>query len=127
MMNWSEFSFILKPSPIGGVGVFATHDLPSGIPVFSGKFEPRKMKIKEIPAALIQYCVFLNDEECLCPERFDRMEMGWYINHSDQPNVKKISDKNIVTIYEIKSGEEILIDYNNLNEPENMKESFYIK
>ena len=24
---WSEFSFILKPSPVGGIGVFAAHDM----------------------------------------------------------------------------------------------------
>lgn len=30
MTECTEFSFILKPSPIRGVGVFATHDILGG-------------------------------------------------------------------------------------------------
>lgn len=83
------------------------------------------MKSANVPEAFKKYCIYLNDEECLCPERFDRMEIRWYINHSHQPNIQKHSDKNIVTLRDIKQGEEILIDYNYLNEPEHLKEDFY--
>lgn len=137
-MPWTEFSFILKPSPLGGVGVFATHDIPAETQVFTdNNFNLRKLKIKEVPESHIKYCIYINDEECLCPERFDRMEIGWYINHSDIPNigrtnkidpntrVESMKKRNIYAIKDIKAGDEILINYNHLEEPEHLKESYY--
>lgn len=123
----AEFSFILKPSSIAGIGVFATHDILEGTHLFKGNFFPRTMKIKNVPAAFVKYCIFLNNEECLCPERFDRMEIGWFINHSDTPNIVKIAEKTIIAVRDIKAGEEIFINYNQLNEPEHLKESYYKK
>ncbi|MGD9152307.1 MAG: SET domain-containing protein [Gammaproteobacteria bacterium] len=121
----NEFSFILKPSPIRKVGVFATHDIPAGTRVFAD-FSPRKMKIKDVPAEFRSYCVFINKDECSCPERFDRMEIVWYINHSDKPNVTKTPEPyRLVTTRDIRAGEEILINFNEYNEPEHLKESYY--
>jgi SET domain-containing protein len=127
MSIWTEFSFILQPSSLGGIGVFATHEIQKGTVVFTGEFTPTTRMIKDIPEPFLKYCIYLNDEECLCPERFDRMEIGWYINHSHQPNIEKDAEKRIFAIQDIKCGDEILIDYNYLNEPEHMKESYYIK
>lgn len=133
----SEFSFILKPSPIGGIGVFATHDIPRGTLVFNTKFIIRLLKIKDVPTDLLDYCVYLNDEECLGPEKFDRMEIGWYINHSKTPNIARdfveytteelnnFKSRPFVAIQKIKTGDEITVDYNYLNEPDNMKKEYY--
>jgi len=126
-MQWTEFSFILQPSKLGGVGVFATHAIPSGTRVFSGNFSPRKMKITEVPEAFKKFCVYINESECLCPERFDRMEIGWYLNHSHEPNIRKLADSHVVAVRDIKPGDEILMDYNDLHEPDNMKEDYYKK
>lgn len=128
---------MLKPSPLGGIGVFATHDIPAGTLLFNRDFELRTLKVKDIPKPLLPYCIYLNDEECLCPERFDRMEIGWYINHSSKPNiarrnkvsnaqaVKDLKARTVHTTRDIKAGEEILIDYNSLNEPDHLKEAYY--
>ena len=136
-MQWSEFSFMLQPSPLGGIGVFATHDIPAGTHLFNQNFEIRTLKVKDVPAALLKYCIYISDEECLCPERFDRMEIGWYINHSSTPNiarknrvsnaeaVKNIKERTVHAVRDIKAGDEILIDYNSLDEPEHMKEDYY--
>lgn len=136
-MQWSEFSFMIKPSPLGGVGVFATHDIPKGTVLFDQNFQIRTMKIKDVPSSLIQYCIYISEDECLCPTRFDRMEIGWYINHSSTPNIarsstssnsdraKNIKESIIHTIQDIKAGEEILIDYNCYDEPESLKEDYY--
>jgi hypothetical protein len=124
-MQWTEFTFILKPSAIAGIGVFATHDLPAGIRIFSEASAARKMKISDVPSAFINYCPMVNDQECVCPEQFDRMEIRWYLNHSYQPNIKKIAEGHFVTMREIQAGEEILIDYNQFNEPEHLKEDYY--
>ncbi|MBI5447896.1 MAG: SET domain-containing protein [Gammaproteobacteria bacterium] len=125
MANSTEFTFILQPSPLGGVGVFAAHDIPNGMQLFSGIFKPRKMKISDIPDTFRKYVIYLNDAECLCPERFDRMEIGWYLNHSPHPNIIKKDHGLVYAVHDIKKGEEILIDYNHLNEPECMKEDYY--
>ncbi|MES2122317.1 MAG: SET domain-containing protein-lysine N-methyltransferase [Chlamydiota bacterium] len=123
MGGWSEFSAILKPSTISGIGVFAIHDIDIGVQVLP-KFSPREAKISDIPAEFLSYCISLDDEKCLCPKEFDRMEIGWYLNHSKNPNVEKRADGNVYTIMAIKAGEEILIDYNQFGEPENLKEPY---
>lgn len=134
----SEFSFVLKPSSLGGVGVFATHDIQAGDQILARAFKIRRMKVKDIPTELLKYCTYINEEECFGPEQFDRLEIGWFINHSFTPN---IAIKNVVkdfshitdnaesrpfyALKDIKAGDEILIDYNYLNEPQDLKEYFY--
>lgn len=122
--KWTEFSFILKPCA-AGIGVFATHDIAAGTKLLTGKFRGRNMKIKDVPADFIKYCVFINEEDCLCPQRFDRMDIAWFLNHSHQPNIAKVAQNRVEALRDIKTGEEILIDYNELHEPEHMKEPYY--
>jgi SET domain-containing protein len=122
--KWTEFSSVLKPSSLGGIGVFATHDIKAGVQVLSGKFSKRKAKTKEIPAEFLKYCMFIDDEECWRPERFDKMEIGWFLNHSDHPNIAKGAN-DLFAVRDIKAGEEILIDYNQFDEPDHLKESYY--
>lgn len=126
-VQWTEFSFILGPSQISGIGVFTTHNIPKGTRVFSEKRPPRKMKIKDIPDEFLKYCTFKNDEQCICPKRFDRMEIVYYVNHSNNPNISVTAERKVVSICDIKAGEEILFDYNELNEPEHLKEAYYAK
>ncbi len=120
-MQWTEFSAILKPSEISGVGVFTTHELKAGTQVLP-KFNPKIRKTNAIPHEFIHFCIFLNEEECLCPEQFDQMEIGWYLNHSNFPNVERKSDGNLYALRDIGAGEEILMDYNQFDEPENLKD-----
>jgi hypothetical protein len=141
--QWCEFSFILKPSTRGGVGVFATHPIIAESPIFHRPFTMRILAINEIPPALRQYCIYINEEEAICPEHFAHMEIAWFINHSDQPNIMRrmpirnfgaankmdtLNDMKMRSMYSIKNiemDEEILIDYNHLNEPEHLKEDYY--
>ncbi len=137
-LNWSEFSFVLKPSPLGGVGIFAVHDIAAGTLVFNATYHVRILKIKDVPGEFLKYCIYINDEECLAPERFDCMGIGWYTNHSDTPNIAKrgaIKDENgnydpdsqVYAIKDIKAGDEILIDYNSFDEPEHLKDNCFRK
>lgn len=125
-MNTSEFFFILKPSPIAGLGVFAACNISAGTVVFK-KFPRYKRRTHDIPSEFRNYCIFINDEECLAPKRFDRMEIGWYINHNAKPNIgKKLkTDDFAITLCNIKQGEEIFIDYNQFDEPEHLKEEYF--
>jgi SET domain-containing protein len=131
---------MLHPSPLGGVGVFATHDIPIGTHLFNIKLSPQVKKIKNIPPLLLQYCIYISDEECLSPKRFDHMQIGWYINHSSTPNIlaKKtaapsldaistIDNRILFALRDIKAGDEILIDYNSLDEPEHLRADYYKK
>jgi hypothetical protein len=137
-MKWSEFNFILMPSKLGGVGVFAARDFQKGVRIIGPKFEMRVLRKEQIPQAFHKYCIHKNDEEFFCPPRFDQMQIGWFINHSDEPNMvvmvepskqqdfsRRSENKFLVTRRNISSGDEILIDYNSLNEPEHLKESYY--
>lgn len=134
-MQYSEFSLVLKPSPIGGVGVFATHDISAGTVLLRSGNDLRTFKIKDVPPDLIKYCIYINEHECVGPQEFDRMEIGWYINHSSTPNIgkrskhcpEKVGNGWAVALRDIKAGEEIVMDYNELGEPENLKEDYYYK
>lgn len=135
-MESSEYTFILKPSSLGGIGVFAAQDIPAGT-VINPEFNLRRLKIKDIPPPFLQYCIYINDEECYGPERFDRMEIGWYLNHSATPNIARKESFSFTdavnnrearpsyAIKNIKAGEEIFMDYNALDEPEEKKEDYY--
>ena len=103
------------------LGWFATHDIPSGsVLFFQMKHKIRRLKIEDVPTELIKYCVHLNNEEYIGPERFDRMEIGWYINYSSTPNIAKRKRDDLLAmdeissefyaIKDIKAGDEILLD-----------------
>ena len=123
-----EFSFVLKPAQYG-VGVFATHDIKAGIflRLFREKDDPRASVVrnkKDVPNMFIQYCLDRGDT-LICPKDFGCMEIGWYLNHSKTPNAYHDDDYNYYASSDIKTGEEITIDYNLLGEPEDTKEDYF--
>lgn len=126
----NEFSFILKPSE-HGVGVFTTHDIANDtrLRLWGNQTEDdvdrsRIFDKEAVPKAFRGYCVDRGDK-LLCPNDFGLMEIGWYVNHSDIPNAYQKNYKWFYAKRDIKEGEEILIDYNSLNEPEKNKEDYY--
>lgn len=129
----TEFSMILQPSKIDGIGVFTLQDIPQGAILFDCSHVIRKLNTKDVPSALLKYCAHLNDTECLGPERFDRMEIGWFLNHSDTPNIGYNNPalatgdrtREMYALRDINAGEELLLNYNELNEPEYLKEDYY--
>lgn len=124
-----QFSFILKPSsiPNAGIGVFAAHPINKGVrlKLHPDKFEFQRLKKEAIPELFLAYCIAEEDDWYRCPQFFNRMEIGWYINHSFMPNVTKKED-GLYSACDIAAGEELFIDYNILNEPNNKKEAYYI-
>ena len=126
----NEFSFILKPSE-HGIGVFATHDIAQdtylrlwGNQIKNDIDRARILDEKTVPEALKGYCVNRGDK-LLCPNDFGLMEIGWFINHSNTPNTHQKQYKFFYAKRDIHDGEEILIDYNSLDEPEENKDAFY--
>lgn len=125
-VEWTETSAMLKPSAIEGVGVFATHDIPQGTKVLSADFSnTRVYEMKSLPKSLQKYCLFISETHGLGPQRFDRMEIEWFINHSNHPNILRINDTAWVAAKDISEGEELLINYNQYNEVEELKEEYY--
>lgn len=126
-MKINEFSFILKPSTVSGVGVFATHDISKGTPLFIN-LSFKKRKVEDVPEEFHRFCIFINDYECYSPNRFDHMEIGWwYANHSNDSNIGySKDDKNtVIALKDIKKDEEIFLNYNELEEPQYLKEFYY--
>lgn len=122
-METTEFSFIVKMRPDGEFGLFATHDIAQGAQLFHQPFTLRIMKINQIPDEFKNFMLPLDDENCVVPERFDRLEVGWYMNiSSTQANVAKKLEGTYASIIDvlqantfyatrdIQAGEEILID-----------------
>ncbi len=122
---------MLKVSKIpgAGVGVFATHDIEKGTEIvfFPKDYEFRKLPKEKIPEEFLKLTAALGDGLYLCAHRFDRMEICWYLNHSDSPNIDMIDLTTYKANSDIKKGEEILMDYNQLNEPESEKQDYYKK
>lgn len=128
-MKTDDHSFMLKPSkiPHAGVGVFALHDIEPNTWLAvkpRGESVGRIVGESEVPKELIGYCIAQKDGTWRCPPEFSHMHLVWYLNHSDRPNAEKRDDGYYSTNF-IKSGEEVQIDYNSLNEPEDKKEEYY--
>ncbi len=130
MDTTSEFSFILKPSQ-RGIGVFATHDIKKGtlLRLFS-EAKSRLLPKGEVPVPFRDYPVDRGDQ-WKCPPDFGAMAVGWYLNHSKNCNAAPgpivDDDWEYYATRDIAAGEEILIDYNALGEPEDAKEDYYSK
>jgi SET domain-containing protein len=129
MNQTNEFSFILKPAknPEHGVGVFTLHNIDEGILIaaFLPTHSSRHMKKEDIPESLLGYCVGKEDGTYACPNDFSCMEIGWYLNHSKNPNIAGNAIDGFYSLRSINAGEELLLNYNDLGEPEEMKEDYY--
>jgi hypothetical protein len=131
----NQFSFVLKPSK-HGIGVFATEDIPSGAhlrvfgddKVFAHRY--RVLNVTEVPLSFREYCIERGDT-LICPPDFGAMPLGWHMNHSNNPNAVRGPNDDPNREYQwyalrnINAGEEILIDYNSLDEPEESKKAYY--
>lgn len=127
MEQTTEFSFVVKPSQ-HGVGVFATHKIDRGthlrlfVDEETTKHESRILNKSEVPKAFWGHCLDRGDT-FICPADFGALPIGWYVNHSEKPNTVPGKNPNPHRRYrwyasrDIEANEEILIDYNSLEEP----------
>ena len=122
---------MIRPSPIEGIGVFAIRDIPAGCrSMFSAPLADKdewlkisRTEIDGLPAHAKQlietYCLY-DDDNYFVPEYgFKKMDLVNFLNHSDEPNVISINDgEYFEAIRDIKSGEELVIDYGEIVDPE---------
>lgn len=119
----------IKPSKINGIGVFAIKDIPKNTNPFvvSGKEcipqktvnlnEKEIMNLEpEIKNMIKDFFAESNGIYGLPYYGINSIDISFYINHSDKPNVEWVYVKNcnfaiIKTLKKIKKGEELLLDY----------------
>jgi len=120
-------SFILKPSSIKGIGVFALHDIAEGtyLELFRNDFEEEVREVGDVPEELQGYCLTREDGRLLCPKFFNRMDIGNYVNHSENANMQYRKGGGYFAKRDIKAGEELLANYRELDEPERSREDYY--
>lgn len=126
----NHFSFILKPSTIkdAGVGVFILHDIAKDtyMELFLENFQEELREEKDIPEELQGYCLDHESDKLLCPKFFNRMDIGNYINHSENPNLRYEKGKGYYAKRDIKAGGKLFANYRELGEPE-FEEPYYHK
>ena len=128
----TEFSFILKPSTIddGGVGVFAIHAIAKDtfMELFLDGFREEIYKKDDIPGELQGYCLDQDGGKILRPKFFNSLDIGNYLNHSStNQNLRYESGRGYFAMRDIQAGEELLVNYTELGEPEDTWEDYYTR
>lgn len=109
----------LKPSVLGGVGVFAICDIPKGAYIFQGDATKTVTvpieTLDTLPPAIRKmyedFCAF-EPYGMVCPESFNAMSIAWFLNHSEtDPNVGCDEEYKFFTLRDVQEGEELVSDY----------------
>jgi hypothetical protein len=113
---------VLKPSPVHGIGVFTTGLIASGAHLRLWQHDDWRFitfaeaqNDADVWAMRDIYCV-TDGTGYHCPLDFHRMSIGWYMNHSDRPNVWSSKELNFeyYAVRDLQPGEEIFCDYRTL-------------
>jgi hypothetical protein len=108
----------IGPSRIHGVGVIAIRDIPKGTWVFRGEDERvvwvSRAWVRRLPPALrrlYEDFAMLWDDRLGVPRTLNMLSVGWYLNHSEIPNVEADDDGRFHALRRIRAGEELTADY----------------
>ncbi len=108
----------IGPSRIHGVGVRAIRDIPTGTLVFRGESERvawvSRAAVRRLPKAmraLYEDFGMVSGDQLGVPPNLNMLSVGWYVNHSDRPNVEAGDDARFRALRRIRKGEELTADY----------------
>lgn len=108
----------IGPSRTHGVGVRAIRDIPAGTLVFAGEDERvvwiSRAAVRRLPTAiraLYEDFGMVWGDRIGVPPSLNMLSVGWYVNHSDRPNVEAGDDGRFRTLRRIRKGEELTADY----------------
>jgi len=108
----------IGPSRIHGVGVVAIRDIPAGTLVFRGESERvtwvSRAAVRRLPKAiraLYEDFGMVSGDLIGVPPSLNSLSVGWYVNHSDGPNVEAGDDGRFRALRRIRKGEELTADY----------------
>jgi SET domain-containing protein len=116
----------LRPSKVHGVGVFAIRKIKKGTNIFSGDDADvvwiKKSSLRRLPGEIRKlyedFAVIRNDgTEYGCPKSFNVLTVGWYLNESENPNVRCDKSFDFLALRDIAVGEELTVDYGTYSEP----------
>lgn len=93
--------------------------------LFLDSFEEEVREEKDVPPELRIYCLYQGEGKILCPKYFNRLDIGNYLNHSNEPNLTYEKGKGYSAARDIKAGEELFADYRELDEPVDQREEYY--
>ena len=111
----------LAPSKIHGVGVFAVRDIPKGENPFIGCFSANYVGITEEELCRMNKGVQKIVRDFQVAEKgkwyipscgIQKLDMSFYLNHSEKANVISDYEGNFTTTRKIKRGEEVTSNYN---------------
>lgn len=101
-----------------GVGVRAIRDIPAGTLVFHGESERirwvSRTAVRRLPAAirrLYEDFGMVSGERIGVPPSLNMLSVGWYVNHSDRPNLEAGEDGRFRALHRIRKGAELTADY----------------
>lgn len=101
-----------------GVGVRAIRDIPARTLVFRGESERvvwvSRAAVRRMATAirrLYEDFGMVWGDRIGVPPTLNMLSVGWYVNHSDRPNVVAGDDGRFRTLRRIRTGEELTADY----------------
>lgn len=104
--------FLLQPSAHHGVGVFTTEPFARGARL--ALFRPDDWRFVRRPRGeLRRRCQRFGVAEgdgFHCPRHWNRMSVGWYLNHSPRPNVR-MRGMTALAVRALRANEELTVDY----------------
>lgn len=113
---------VLRPSGIEGIGCFTLQPIKAGQAVKNlwDDADLRFVPAASVPPGMLalhkRYCVESADG-FWCPLDFKRMSVGWYLNHSDDPNLATYDEgRTYVALRDIPADAELTIDYRRLDD-----------
>jgi len=108
----------IGPSRFHGVGVIAIRDIPARTRVFRGENERAvwvsRSAVRRLPPAiraLYEDFGMVSGDRIGVPPNLNMLSVGWYVNHSDEPNVVAGDDGRFRALRRIAAGEELTADY----------------
>ena len=106
---------LLMPSYRHGVGVFTTKPIAAGVSIqlfrrddWKYACDPRDEELEMCR----RYGIYDGDGFHR-PLYWDRMSIGWYLNHSTKPNIRIVNVRG-KSLRAVGAGEELTIDYDRL-------------
>lgn len=114
-------SLELRPSNIGGIGVFAVRRIPKGRQIADGVADEefhnqipwKEFRRFDAPTRkkIMDFCIGTNAGFIPPEDGFDKLSIEWYPNHSCDGNVGFNKKGNFVAICDICPGNELTYDY----------------
>ncbi len=107
-------------SPVHGIGVFAVRPIPKGTNPLRSRVKHREIsfthaELKSLPRGVRKqinmFCYYDDDEVLVSTMGLNTMDFAVYLNHSKTPNIRFNKDGSCEVLRNIKTGEELMMDY----------------